>query len=240
MRTGLGGALDGALRQYGVFPATGLVKAPANLSFEEAATLPCAAVTAWNALYGGQAPIKAGDSVLVQGSGGVSVFALQFAKAAGAFVIATTSSEEKAKKLTALGADVVLNYKTNPEWGAKAKELSPGGAGVDIVVEVGGETTLPQSYKAIRIEGTIAMIGFVGGNGDGKGSALDPLANVATIRGVYVGSKEQMKQMNKCIEVNKLKPVVDGKVFDFANAKDAYQYMWDQKHFGKSFDHEKG
>ncbi|KAF8248745.1 putative zinc-containing alcohol dehydrogenase [Wilcoxina mikolae CBS 423.85] len=231
IKTGLGGTLDGVLTQYRVFPETGIVHAPSNLNYEEAATLPCAAVTAWSALYGGK-PLKPGNAVLVQGSGGVSVFALQFAKAAGAFVIATTSSEAKAERLRKLGADVVLNYKTTPNWGEVAKEKSPRGEGVDIVVEVGGEATLSQSYNAVKIEGTIALIGFVGGSGK-AGSALDPLSRVCTVRGIYVGSKVKMIDMNKAIEVHNIKPVIDNTVFDFEHTKEAYQHQMDKKHFGK-------
>ena len=137
MRTGLGGALDGALREFAVFEAAGLVKAPAGWTCAQAATLPVAALTAWNALYGGARALRAGDAVLVQGSGGVSVFALQLAKAAGAFVCATTSSAAKAARLTALGADVVLNYRTTPAWGLAARAAAPHGEGYDFIVEVG-------------------------------------------------------------------------------------------------------
>ncbi|KAI5820120.1 hypothetical protein BZA77DRAFT_127259 [Pyronema omphalodes] len=231
IRSGLGGAIDGVLTQYRTFPETGLVLAPSHLSYEEAATLPCAALTAWNALHG-VTRLKAGDSVLVQGSGGVSVFALQFAKAAGAFVIATTSSDEKAARLKALGADVVLNYKTTPNWGEIARQKTPRGEGVDIVIEVAGEATLPQSYQAVKIEGTIALIGFVGGAGK-TGSALEPLARVCTVRGIYVGSRTQMIDMNRCIEACGIKPVVDENVFDFDKLPEAYEFQKSQKHFGK-------
>lgn len=232
IKSGLGGAIDGALREYGVFPEHGLVAAPKNLSLEEAATLPCAALTAWNALYGLK-PLKPGGSVLVQGSGGVSVFALQFAKAAGAFVVATTSSEEKAQRLKDLGADVVINYKTTPNWGAVARANSPRGEGIDHIIEVGGPATLEQSFAAIKLEGIISMIGFVAGQGSKAVNPLDALSKVCTIRGVFVGSKEMMQAMNSAIEVNNIKPIVDEQVFDFDQTREAYHYQLAQKHFGK-------
>ena len=146
----LGGTFDGCLRQYGVFPASGLARAPSNLSPTEAGTLTCAPLTSWNALYGlVSKAVKAGDVVLTQGTGGVSLSAIQFAKAAGATVIATTSSVEKVKRLEKLGADIVLNYKEDPKWGETAKRLSPGKAGVDHVIEVGGPGTMAQSLKGV-------------------------------------------------------------------------------------------
>ncbi|KAA8896318.1 putative zinc-containing alcohol dehydrogenase [Sphaerosporella brunnea] len=232
IKTGLGGDIDGCLREYAVFEEHGVVKAPSHLNFEEAATLPCAALTAWNGLYGNIRPFKAGDSVLVQGTGGVSVFALQFAKAAGTFVIAITSTDEKARRLTEMGADVVINYKKHANWGEIAKQKSPGGLGVDVVVEIAGESTLPQSYAAVKIEGTIASIGFVGGPGKSI-SSLEPLSHVCTLRGIYVGSRAQMEDMNASIEVNKIHPVIDRHVFDFEHVKEAYEYQLAKKHFGK-------
>lgn len=146
--TTLGGAIDGTLRQYAVFPESGLALAPSNLTPTEAGTLTCAALTAWNAYYGLESKaLKPGHTVLTQGTGGVSLAAIQFAKAAGATVIATTSSNEKAKRLEALGADIVLNYKKDPNWGETAKRLSPGKQGVDHIVEVGGPGTMAQSLK---------------------------------------------------------------------------------------------
>ena len=153
LRTGLGGAIDGTLRQYAVFSESGLARAPSNLSPTEAGTLTCAPLTAWNALFGLESKaLQPGQVVLTQGTGGVSLAAIQFAKAAGATVIATTSSDEKAKRLEKMGADIVLNYKTDPNWGETAKRLSPGKAGVDIIVEVGGPGTMAQSLK-----GTITL-----------------------------------------------------------------------------------
>lgn len=218
--TGLGGTIDGALRQHGTFNENGLVDMPPSLSWLEASTLPCAALTAWNGLYGLKA-LKPGDTVLTQGTGGVSIFAVQFAKAAGAKVIATTSSAEKAAVLKKLGADEVINYKEVAEWGDKAKELTAGGEGVDHILEVGGPTTMAQSLKAIKIDGVISIIGFLGGMPDQKEpSYLDALTNICTVRGVLVGSRVQFEDMNRAIEFNKIKPVVDEKVFTLDQAKE--------------------
>jgi NADPH:quinone reductase-like Zn-dependent oxidoreductase len=232
--TGLGGALDGTLREYGVFDESGLVAMPTNLSFIEGSTLPCAAVTAWNALYGLESrALKPGQTVLTQGTGGVSLFALQFAKAAGARVIATTSSSKKAELLKKYGADHVINYKETPNWGEEAAKLTPSGAGVQHVVEVGGPTTMAQSLKAVAIDGVITIIGFIGGMGEKQPTFLDCLNNICTVRGVLVGSRLQMEDMCRAIEVNDIHPVVDEKVFKLGELREAYEYMWAQKHFGK-------
>lgn len=229
--TGVGGMVDGTLRQYGVFNEQGLARAPQNLGALEAATLTCAGLTAWNALYGLK-PLRPGQWVLVQGTGGVSLFGLQFAKAAGAKVIATTSSAAKADTLRGLGADHVVNYRDDADWGATAKKLTPGGLGVDHVIEVGGADTLEQSCAAIKYEGVISIIGFLGG-AKPKTSALDALFHLCTFRGVYVGPREMLEDMVKCIEANDIHPVLDPTVFSLDQAKEAYQYMWDKKHFGK-------
>ena len=252
LQTGLGGSADGTLREYAALSEQGLVKVPANLSLVEAATLPCAAVTAWNALYGLESRgLKPGHTVLTQGTGGVSIFAVQFAKAAGARVIATTSSAEKVELLKKLGADHVINYKETPNWGEKAKELTPDGHGVEHVVEVGGPTTLKQSLNAIAFDGVIskwpttvpftytyidhflAIIGFVGGFSKDQPSFLDCLSHQCTVRGLLVGSRLMFEDMNAAIEQNDIHPVVDEKVFQLSELKEAYQYMFDQKHFGK-------
>jgi len=179
IQTGLGGVLDGTLREYGVFDEQGLVTMPSNLNMQEASTLSCAAVTAWNALYGLETrAVKPGDYVLTQGTGGVSMFALQFAKAAGAKVIATTSSEEKADILKKHGADHVINYKENPNWGKQAASLTPGEVGVHHVVEVGGPTTMAQSLKAVKIDGVISIIGFIGGMSKDQPTFLDCLVSL--------------------------------------------------------------
>jgi len=233
LQTGLGGAVDGTLREYGIFDEQGLVAAPKNLNDLEASTLSCAGLTAWNALYGLESrALKPGQWVLTQGTGGVSMFALQFAKAAGARVIATTSSGSKAETLKSHGADHVINYKEVSNWGEKAKELT-GGVGVQHVVEVGGPKTMAQSLKAIAIDGVISIIGFIGGMDKDQPTFLETLNNICTVRGILVGSRLQMEDMTRAIEANDIHPVVDEKVFTLEELKEAYQYMWDQKHFGK-------
>ncbi|KAJ5100129.1 zinc-type alcohol dehydrogenase-like protein [Penicillium argentinense] len=230
--SGVGGVIDGALREFGVYPETGLVKAPHNLDYVAASTLPCAALTSWNALYGLK-PIKAGQVVLVQGTGGVSIFGLQFAKAAGAKVIATTSSTEKEKLLKDLGADHTVNYRTSPGWGSAVRDLTPGKEGVDHIIDVGGQGTLEQSLKCIKMDGVINIIGFLGASDRPQPTLLDALSHICTVRGVYVGSRALLKDMVRAIESTGLKPVVDQKVFELANAKEAFQYMASQKHVGK-------
>lgn len=234
LSTGLGGVIDGTIREYGVFDEAGLVAAPSNLNFLEASTLSCAALTAWNALYGLESrALKPGQWVLTQGTGGVSIFALQFAKAAGARVIATTSSSEKAELLKKYGAEHVINYKETPNWGEEAAKLTGPAGGVHHVVEVGGPTTMAQSLKAIAIDGVISIIGFIGGFDKNQPTFLECLNNMCTVRGILVGSRLQMEEMCRAIEANDLHPVVDDKVFELEELKEAYQYMWDQKHFGK-------
>lgn len=234
MQSGLGGSIDGTLREHAVFNEQGLVSMPSNLTYAQASTLTCAGVTAWDALYGGQNPLKQGDVVLTQGTGGVSVFAVQFAVAAGATVISTTSSDSKAKTLKQLGAKHVLNYKTDPDWGATAKSLTANGGGVDHIIEVGGPKTVGQSFKAIKMGGTISIIGFLGGMGADEGSSsLQALSSLCTLRGILVGSREQFEYMNRAIETNDIKPVVDQKTFKLDELPQSYQYQWEQRHFGK-------
>ncbi|CAI6275162.1 unnamed protein product [Periconia digitata] len=234
IQTGLGGLIDGTLAEYGVFDENGLVAAPSNLDFAEASTLSCAALTAWNALYGLQShALKPGQTVLTQGTGGVSIFAVQFAKAAGAKVIATTSSSEKAEVLKKLGADHVINYKETPNWGEQAKSLTRNGNGVEHIIEVGGPNTLAQSLKAVAMDGVITIIGFIGGFNKDQPSFLDCLNHQCIVRGILVGSRLQFEDMNRAIEANDIHPVVDQKRFPLSELKDAYQYMWEQKHFGK-------
>lgn len=232
--TGLGGAYDGTLRQFGVFPEHGLVAAPSNLSPSEAGTLTCAPLTAWNALYGlGSKALKPGQTVLTQGTGGVSIAAVQFAVAAGANVIATTSSDDKAELLRKLGATTVINYKTTPNWGEVAKSASPDQAGVDHIIEVGGPGTIEQSIKAIKMQGVISLIGFLGGQDAEKESlALGALLNSFIIRGILIGSRQEFQAMNRAIDANNIHPIVD-KIFTFDQVKEAYQYLLDQKHIGK-------
>lgn len=234
LASGLGGALDGTLRQFGVFQETGLVLAPSNITPDEAGTLSCAPLTAWNALYGLESKsLRPGDCVLTQGTGGVSIAAIQFAKAAGATVIATTSSDEKAKILEKLGANVVINYKKDSNWGETAKRLSPGKLGCDHIIEVGGPGTMAQSMQAVKIEGVITVIGFLGGGkADNTPTTLDTLTHLCTVRGIIVGSRLQFQAMNNCIDANNIHPVID-KTFSFEDAKEAYKYVWEQKHVGK-------
>ncbi|UPL03022.1 hypothetical protein LCI18_013956 [Fusarium solani-melongenae] len=227
--TGLGGAIDGTLRQYGIFNENGLVDMPKNLSYLEAGTLSCSALTAWNALYGLK-PVLPGDWVLTQGTGGVSISGLQFAKAAGARVIATTSSAAKAETLKKLGADYVINYKENPNWGDEAKNVT---GGVQHVIEVGGATTVTQSLKAVAIGGVITIIGWIGGAGEKGPDFPQILSSMAVVRGIVVGSREQFEAMIRTIEAFNIKPIIDQQVFKLEDLKEAYKYQLDQKHFSK-------
>jgi NADPH:quinone reductase-like Zn-dependent oxidoreductase len=191
LATGLGGALDGTLRQYGVFNENGLAYMPNNLDYLEAGTLSCAPLTAWNALYGLK-PVSPGDWVLTQGTGGVSIAGLQFAKAAGARVVATTSSSAKAETLRKLGADHVINYKENPNWGEEAKRFT---GGVQHVIEIGGPHTITQSLKAVALGGVVTIVGWVGGMGEKGPDFPQLLASMAIVRGIVVGSREQFEAM---------------------------------------------
>jgi NADPH:quinone reductase-like Zn-dependent oxidoreductase len=224
----MGGAIDGMLTELAVLEEDGAVVLPPGLSFEQGATLPCAAVTAWHALVEiGQ--LKAGDTVLVQGSGGVSIFALQFARMFGARVIATSSSAAKAERLKAMGAEAVIDYKATPDWDQEALKLT-GGRGADLIVEVGGAGTLPRSFLAARLGGRIAVIGLLTGP-----SQVDPmpiLRRNLRVQGLYVGSKQMVESMNRAIAAGGLEPVID-KVFPFAETKDAYRHLKGQSHFGK-------
>lgn len=196
---------QGMLQDYVVLPEHGVVRLAATLDYTEAACLPCAGVTAWNALMEGPRPVKAGDSVLVLGTGGVSLLALQIAKAAGATVIATSSSDEKLERVKALGADHVINYRTTPEWGAEAARLA--GGGVDKVVEVGGAGTLSQSIAAVGFAGEIALIGVLTREGDTNPHGL--MFKGASIRGIFVGSRGMAERLNAFIDAHGIKPVVD-------------------------------
>ncbi|KAF7189239.1 Zinc-type alcohol dehydrogenase-like protein [Pseudocercospora fuligena] len=235
LETSIGSHRDGVLRQYAAFDETALVPAPTTLSFGEASTLSCAATTAWNALYGvaGRA-LANGDYVLVQGTGGVSLFAAQIALTAGATVIATTSSDTKGEELKKLGVHHVINYKTDSAWGETAKKLTKDGQGLHHIIEVGGETTMAQSLKAVRCEGVISIIGFLGGRPESQLCSLDDLLKTRAIaRGLSVASREQFIEMNKFIDEHKIKPHIDKRIFKFDELKEAYQYMDDQKHWGK-------
>ncbi|MEH6557394.1 MAG: NAD(P)-dependent alcohol dehydrogenase [Oceanicoccus sp.] len=220
---------DGFAAEYVVMPASAFTRAPKNYSFEQAATLPCAALTAWRALMT-EARIKPGDWVLTQGTGGVSIFALQFAKAAGANVIATSSSPEKLERLKALGADHLINYKDNPTWGVTARELT-GGRGVDEVVEIGGPGTLAQSITACRISGHISLIGVLTGIA-GEVPTAQLFSQNITLKGITVGSRAEQEAMVNAIEANNIEPIISD-TFTLENLKDAFAHQAAQKHFGK-------
>ena len=224
----LGGAIDGVLAEYALFREQGLVPLPAHLSFEEGATLPCAALTAWHALQSGQ--LTCGQSVLTLGTGGVSLFALQFARACGARVIATTGSEAKAERLRALGISDIINYKTEPSWENKVWEVT-GKRGVDLVVEVGGAGTLGKSLKAVRVGGHISLIGVLSG-ATGEVNPLPAVMKGVCIQGIYVGSREMFEAMLRAIELHDIHPVID-RVFPFVEAREAYHYLQSGAHFGK-------
>ncbi len=222
----LGGAVDGMLAERVVLNADGLVSLPDHLSFEEGACLPCAAVTAWNALVA-SGGVRAGESVLVQGSGGVSSFALQFAKAAGARVIAITSTPEKMALLKGMGADWVLNYRDDANWG---KTVAKAG-GVDHVVEVGGAGTLDQSLIAVKGGGRVSVIGVLSG-GVGEVSLFRVLAKHVTLQGIYVGSRAMFEQMNAAIRLHQLRPKID-RVFEGAQIQEALRHLEAAGHLGK-------
>jgi NADPH:quinone reductase-like Zn-dependent oxidoreductase len=226
----LGANLDGMLAEYAVFNEEAVVLLPSHLSFEEAATLPCAAVTAWVALTG-QRRVTAGDTVLTQGSGGVAIFALQFAQVLGARVIATTSTAEKAERLKALGASEVINYSETPDWDAKVREVTDG-RGVDYVVEIGGPGTIARSLKALAVGGHVSLIGA---SLSSSGTGLDPLLLTGrgiTLSSISVGSRADFEAMNRAIAMHRLRPVID-RTFPFAEAKQAYRHFEGRGHFGK-------
>jgi NADPH:quinone reductase-like Zn-dependent oxidoreductase len=224
----LGGDIDGMMRQYVALPEAGLVPLPGYLTYEQGATLPCAAVTAWNALLG--AGVKSGDTVLIQGTGGVSIFALQFAKALGARVLGTSSSDEKLERARLLGLDAGVNYRTRPEWADWAIEQT-GGEGVDLVVEVGGAGTFSQSLKAARIGGTVTQIGVLSQSNEPVAVPLI-LRKQLCIQGIYVGSRVHFEVMNRALTQTGLVPVVD-QVFGLEQAQAAFAAMESGSHFGK-------
>jgi NADPH:quinone reductase-like Zn-dependent oxidoreductase len=229
MRAALGGAVDGVLAEYRIFPAQALVRTPGHLSDIEAAALPCAGLTAWSAVVK-LGDVKPGQTVLTQGTGGVSLFALQFAKMCGARVIATSSSDAKIERLKKLGADFTLNYKATSDWGKKARELTR--HGVDLVVEVGGIGTLNESIRATRIGGTIAFIGVLAGPPPSELRLPLMVMQQQRLQGVTVGSVEDLQALVDAITVNRVKPVID-KTFAFGQAKQAFSYMASGAHFGK-------
>ncbi|HLO87724.1 MAG TPA: NAD(P)-dependent alcohol dehydrogenase [Nostocaceae cyanobacterium] len=229
MQSDLGGNIDGMLAEYVILHQDGLVKLPEHLSYIEGATLPCAALTAWHGLIT-KGNLQAGETVLLLGTGGVSIFALQFAKIYGAKVIITSSSDEKLAHAQQLGADEIINYQKNPDWEKQVYQLT-NRVGVDHVVEVGGAGTLPKSLQAVRLGGRISLIGVL----TGKNEKIDPLPILfksLTIQGIYVGSREMFEAMNQTIYQHQLKPIID-KVFPFAAAQAAYSYLKSGSHFGK-------
>ena len=226
-RGALGGDMDGTLADTIVLKETGLVPLPEHLSYQEAATLPCAAVTAWNALKAGE--LKPGATVLIQGTGGVSIFAIQFARLRGARVLGISSSDEKLERARSLGLDEGLNYLEKPDWDRWVLEQT-GGEGADLVVDVGGMGTLPRSLRAIRIGGMVAQVGVLSGSTE----AL-PISTIlhkqARIQGIYVGSRKDFLEMNKAISLAVLRPV--GEEFHWTQAREALARMEEGSHFGK-------
>lgn len=223
----LGGDIDGMLAEYVVLPASGLVAVPRHLTYEEAATLPCAAVTAWNALAA--AHLKPGASVLIQGTGGVSIFALQFARLMGLRVLGISGTQAKLERAFELGLHSGTNYRDRPDWDRWVLDET-GGEGVDLVVEVGGIGTLPRSLRSVRMGGTIAQIGVLS-----EPTELLPLPVIlhkqAHIRGIYVGSRSHFEQMNKAIELSQLRPVEES--FPWTEAREVLTHMEQAEHFGK-------
>jgi NADPH:quinone reductase-like Zn-dependent oxidoreductase len=225
----LGCEVDGTMAEYMVLPEACAARVPDLLSDVEAASLPCAAVTAWRALVT-EGRVKAGDKVLVQGTGGVSLFALQFANALGAQTIVTSSNDEKLERAKAMGADEVINYRTTAEWGRRAREIA-GGDGVDHVVEVGGQQTLSQSLRAVRVGGTISMIGVLsGGTLDAR---LGPIVTRhVRLQGITVGSRDDFEAMARAIALHGLRPAID-RVFRFEELREALDHLARGQHFGK-------
>ncbi|MBP9663342.1 MAG: NAD(P)-dependent alcohol dehydrogenase [Pyrinomonadaceae bacterium] len=222
------GRADGVLREYAVFDQEALVACPDYLSFEEAATLPCAAVTAWNSLVV-SGNVQPGETVLTLGTGGVSVFAVQFAKLLGATVIATSSSDEKLAKIRDLGADETINYRDTENWDDAVLELT-GGLGVDHVVEVGGTGTLTRSVKSVRVGGHIALIGAL--DTSGGFNPIPIFMKGIRVQGIFIGSRKMFEDMNAKISSSGMRPVID-REFDFDEAKEALMYMAASSHFGK-------
>lgn len=222
----LGAPLSGVLQEYIAVPAEDAVAAPAYLTDQEAATLPIAALTAWSTLQEGD--LKPGDTVLVQGTGGVAMFALQFAKLAGARVVCTSSSDHKLEQAKQLGADVCINYRSTPAWEVAVKEAT-GGRGVDIVVETSG--ALQQSLGAVRFGGFIGVVGFVGGY-TAEIALRAVIGPMIRIQGIAVGSRARFEAMNRALEQHRVHPMIDS-VFPLADGAKAFQHMRDGKHFGK-------
>lgn len=225
----LGGGQDGVLAEEVVLPATAWVRLPAHLSFEQGATLPCAGVTAFHALFEAVA-LRPGDVVLLQGTGGVSMFGLQLARAAGARVIITSSSEEKRARALGLGAEHVLDYRADPKWGEAARALT-GGRGVDVVIDVGGPGTFDQSVAALRYGGTMSLLGVLTGT-KGEINTYGVFHKTLRVAGIYVGSVAMFERFTRAIEAARIEPIID-RVFAFEDARAAYEHLASGAHFGK-------
>ncbi len=229
MASALGGSRPGVLAEHVVLDAHGVIRVPDHLSWAEAATLPCAALTAWHALTLPR-PVSPGETVLLLGTGGVSVFAQQFCRMMGAKTIVTSSSDEKLERMRTLGAGETINYRQTPEWDASILELTNNG-GVDRVVEVGGPGTLQRSINAVRVGGIVGLIGILTGVA-GEVSPTSIMRKSITVRGIYVGSRQMFAEMNRAIAQHELRPVID-QAFDFTDARAAYHAMRGAGHFGK-------
>jgi NADPH:quinone reductase-like Zn-dependent oxidoreductase len=234
-KAALGGDVDGMLAEYVLLAQDGVILFPEHLSYEEAATLPCAGVTAWNALHhaGEPAhPAARGETIVIQGTGGVSLFALQFAKLLGARVVGTSSSDEKLDRAYGLGLDAGCNYKERPEWSKWVAEVTQGN-GADRIIEVGGAGTLGQSLRAASVGGVVAQIGVLSGSATSEPLALTSILHKQLcVQGIYVGSRAMFEQMNVAIAEAKLRPVID-RIFAFDQVQDAFLYMQSASHFGK-------
>lgn len=226
-RSSLGGG-EGMLAEYVLLHENGVVPVPAHLNDEEAATLPCAAVTAWHALIA-EGGLKPGDTILTQGTGGVSLFALQFARLTGARVLITSSSDAKLQRALQMGASDGINYKTTPDWEERVRELTDG-IGVDHVVELGGAGTLGKSLRAVRMNGRISLIGVL--SGGGQINPMPILMKNVRVQGIYVGSREMFEAMNRAIALHQLRPVID-RVFPFTEIGAALRHLESGAHFGK-------
>ena len=225
----LGGAVDGLLCEYAVVRADALLPIPPHLSFEEAATLPCAGVTAWNGLFV-SGHLQPGQTLLLQGTGGVSLFGLQFGRLAGAEIILTSSSDEKLARARELGAMHTINYRTGPDWAKRVLEITHG-RGVDLTLEVGGAGTLSQTLCCTRHGGEISLIGVLSGaQGDVKTGLI--LHKALAVHGIYVGSQAMFADMNRALSTHALRPVID-RVFPFAETHEAFRYLESGRHFGK-------
>jgi NADPH:quinone reductase-like Zn-dependent oxidoreductase len=229
LSSSLGSPIPGAGRELAVFSADGVSKVPEFLTDQQVATLPCAALTAWRAIYE-DADLRPGDTVVLQGTGGVSIFGLQFAHATGLRTLITSSSDEKLARAKALGADHLVNYRDTPEWAKPVREAT-GGVGADLIIEVGGGGTIEQSMRAIKIGGHIAIVGVVAGLG-GPFNTAALIGNSAKLQGLSVGSRDMFEAMCRLIELHRISPVVD-KVFPWTQAKAAFAAMQGGEHFGK-------